>query len=111
MNQSMNVWSLVIGASWEVQLVLLTLLVMSILSWVSIVQKWLVIRDAENELHGFEKRFWSGMDLRQRFWGGSCRQKGNSAMIGMENLFRAGFKEFTRLRQQPGIDSDAVMEG
>ena len=32
-------------------------------------------------------------------------------MIGMENLFRSGFKEFTRLRQQPGIESDAVMEG
>src|SRR5690606_9031766 len=111
MNQSMNVWSLIVGASWEVQLVLLMLLVLSILSWVIIVQKWLVIRDAENELYGFEKRFWSGVDLSQLFREGSSKQKGNTAVIGMENLFRSGFKEFTRLRQQPGIESDAVMEG
>lgn len=111
MNESMNIWSLVIGATIPVQLVMLSLLLLSILSWVIIVQKWLIIRDAENEVLNFEKRFWSGMDLSQLFREGSTRQKGNSAIIGMENLFRSGFKEFTRLRQQPGIDSDAVMEG
>ncbi|HMW72626.1 MAG TPA: MotA/TolQ/ExbB proton channel family protein, partial [Cellvibrionaceae bacterium] len=26
-------------------------------------------------------------------------------------IFRSGFKEFTRLRQQSGVDADAVMEG
>ncbi|KPX07178.1 MotA/TolQ/ExbB proton channel family protein, partial [Pseudomonas syringae pv. coryli] len=26
-------------------------------------------------------------------------------------IFRAGFKEFSRLRQQSGVDPDAVMEG
>ena len=90
---------------------MLVLLMLSVLSWVLIVQKGLVIRDAELETLGFEKRFWSGMDLSQLFRDGTSRQKGNTAMIGMENLFRSGFKEFTRLRQQPGIDSDAVMEG
>ena len=30
---------------------------------------------------------------------------------GVEQIFRAGFKEFSRLRQQPGVDPDAVMEG
>ncbi|MCY1229948.1 Protein TolQ [compost metagenome] len=29
----------------------------------------------------------------------------------MEQIFRAGFKEFSRLRQQAGVDPDAVMEG
>jgi biopolymer transport protein TolQ len=87
------------------------LLVLSVASWVVIVQKWIIIRDADNELTNFEKRFWSGMDLSQLFRDGSTKQKGNTAVIGMENLFRSGFKEFTRLRQQPGIESDAVMEG
>jgi biopolymer transport protein TolQ len=111
MNEAMNFWSLVLNANWVSQLVMLGLLLLSVLSWVVIVQKWLVIKDAENEVFSFEKRFWSGMDLSQLFRDGSSRQKGSTAMIGMENLFRSGFKEFTRLRQQPGIDSDAVMEG
>jgi len=111
MNNELTIWALVIGATVPVKLVLLALLGLSIYSWVIIVQKWLVLSDALRELTGFERRFWSGMDLSQLFREGSNRQKGNTAMIGMENLFRSGFKEFTRLRQQPGIDSDAVMEG
>lgn len=111
MNTSITVWGLIAGATFVVQLVMVSLLLLSILSWILIVQKWLIISDAENEVFSFEKRFWSGIDLSQLFREGSSKQKGNTAVIGMENLFRSGFKEFTRLRQQPGIDSDAVMEG
>ena len=111
MNESMNVWNLVLNASLTVKLVMFCLLSLSVASWVVIVQKWIIIRDADNELTNFEKRLWSGMDLSQLFRDGSTKQKGNTAVIGMENLFRSGFKEFTRLRQQPGIESDAVMEG
>ena len=111
MNTELTIWGLVMGASIPVKLVMLALLLLSVFSWVIIVQKWLVLSDALRELTGFERRFWSGMDLSQLFREGSNRQKGNTAMIGMENLFRSGFKEFTRLRQQPGIESDAVMEG
>src|SRR5690606_32093603 len=111
MNNELSIWGLIAGATFTVQLVMLSLLLMSVLSWVLIVQKWLVIADAESELQNFEKRFWSGIDLSQLFREGTARQKGNAAWIGMENLFRSGFKEFTRLRQQPGIESDAVMEG
>ena len=111
MNQSLSIWDLITGASLVVQLVMLGLLALSVLSWVIIVQKWLVLADADSEVHNFEKRFWSGMDLSQLFREGTNRLKGNAAVIGMENLFRSGFKEFTRLRQQPGIESEAVMEG
>ncbi len=111
MNESMSFMDLIIGATLAVKLVMLMLLFLSIMSWVIIVQKWIVISDANNEVGTFEKRFWSGMDLSQLFRDGSSKQKGNTAVIGLENLFRSGFKEFTRLRQQDGIDSDAVMEG
>ena len=111
MNTSITVWGLIAGATFVVQLVMVSLLLLSVLSWILIVQKWLIISDAENEVFSFEKRFWSGIDLSQLFREGSSKQKGNTAVIGMENLFRSGFKEFTRLRQQPGIESDAVMEG
>jgi biopolymer transport protein TolQ len=108
MNASMSVWSLITGATVVVQLVMLLLLSLSVTSWVVVIQRWLVLNDAENEVAGFEKKFWSGMDLSQLFRDGSNKK---ASAIGMENLFRAGFKEFTRLRQQPGIESDAVMEG
>jgi len=102
---------LILNASWLAQLVMLSLFLISVMSWVIIVQKWIIISDAEKEVFTFEKRFWSGMDLSQLYRDGSTKQKNNTSMIGMENLFRSGFKEFTRLRQQPGIESDAVMEG
>jgi biopolymer transport protein TolQ len=51
------------------------------------------------------------MDLSQLFREGSSQQKENSQAGGMESIFRAGFKEFMRLRQQGGIESDAVMGG
>ena len=110
MNASMSIWSLIINAGLVVQLVMFGLLSMSVMSWVVVTQKWLVLNDAENEVSGFEKRFWSGMDLSQLFRESTGKQKG-AAVIGLENLFRSGFKEFTRLRQQPGIESEAVMEG
>ncbi|MBT6043136.1 MAG: protein TolQ, partial [Gammaproteobacteria bacterium] len=111
MSESLSLWNLILNASWLAQLVMLSLFLISVMSWVIIVQKWIIIADAEKELSSFEKRFWSGMDLSQLYRDGSSKQKSNTSMIGMENLFRSGFKEFTRLRQQPGIDSDAVMEG
>jgi biopolymer transport protein TolQ len=110
MNASMSIWSLIINATLVVQLVMVGLLSLSVLSWVVVVQKWLVLNDAENEVTSFEKRFWSGMDLSQLFRDSTGKQKG-AGVIGLETLFRSGFKEFTRLRQQPGIESEAVMEG
>jgi biopolymer transport protein TolQ len=62
-------------------------------------------------MQSFEKRFWSGMDLSQLFRDGSNQQKDNQPLVGMESIFRAGFKEFMRLRQQSGVNSDSVMEG
>ncbi len=111
MSDSLSLWNLILNASWLAQLVMLSLFLISVMSWVIIVQKWIIISDAEKEVFTFEKRFWSGMDLSQLYRDGSTKQKNNTSMIGMENLFRSGFKEFTRLRQQPGIESDAVMEG
>ena len=111
MNESLSIWNLIVGATLLGQFVMLALLGLSVMSWVVIVQKWIILADADKEVVNFEKRFWSGMDLSQLFREGSNKLKSAAVPIGMENLFRSGFKEFTRLRQQPGIGSDAVMEG
>lgn len=102
---------LMLDASFTVKLVLLVLLLLSVTSWVMIVQRWLVLSAAAKGVFSFERRFWSGMDLSQLYKEGSQLQKENRQVAGMENIFRAGFKEFMRLRQQSAVDREAIMDG
>ncbi|ALO46624.1 protein TolQ [Pseudohongiella spirulinae] len=111
MHDSLNVWGLILDATITVQLVMLTLLLASIISWVMIIQRYLVLSSAEQSMWSFEKRFWSGMDLSQLYRDGSNQQKEDKPTGGMENIFRAGFKEFMRLRQQGGVSAEGIMAG
>jgi len=102
-----SVWYLIANAGVLVQLVMLLLALASIVSWALIFQRLKVFRQARKAQFAFEERFWSGMDLGQLY-----REVNSNPtpFSGMEALFRAGFKEFSRLRQQ-SRDADAVMEG
>ena len=111
MNEGISLIELILNASFAVQTVMLILFILSIVSWVIIVQRWLVLSSAQKGLFGFEQRFWSGMDLSQLYKEGSQMQQDNIPVVGMENIFRAGFKEFMRLRQQGSVDGDAILEG
>jgi len=83
----------------------------SMLSWYMIVQRFLYLRSAREEMYGFEERFWSGIDLSQLYREGNEKASGGGAILGMESIFRAGFKEFSRLAQQSEMDSEAILEG
>ena len=102
---------LVWNASFTVQLVMIILLLASIFSWYMIVNRYLYFRNANDEMYRFEERFWSGIDLSQLYREGNEKASDGSAILGMESIFRAGFKEFSRLAQQPEMDSEAVIEG
>jgi biopolymer transport protein TolQ len=104
---SLSVIHLITQASFLVQAVMLILFLASVVSWVMIFQRYIYQRKASAAFGFFEKQFWSGIDLNQLYRQGNGRTDGE----GIENIFRAGFKEFTRLRQQAGADPDAVMEG
>lgn len=112
MNQSepLSVAYLIANASLLVQLVMLVLVLASVMSWAMIVQRGMYQRKARRELRHFEKQFWSGVDLTQLYRQGNGKAN-NGATEGVENIFRAGFKEFSRLRQQAGAQRDAIMEG
>jgi biopolymer transport protein TolQ len=110
-NEGISLIELILNASFAVQIVMLILFILSIVSWVIIVQRWLVLSSAQKGLFGFEQRFWSGMDLSQLYKEGSQMQQDNIPVVGMENIFRAGFKEFMRLRQQGSVDGEAILEG
>lgn len=111
MNDGISYLTLIFDASPAVQLVMFILILLSVVSWVMIVQRYMVLTSALKGVLGFEQRFWSGMDLSQLYAEGSQMLKENLQVVGMENIFRAGFKEFMRLRQQQTADKDAVMEG
>lgn len=107
MESEVSVWYLVSNAGVLVQLVMLLLVLASVVSWAVIFQRLQVFRKARQAQLAFEERFWSGMDLGQLYREVSAAP---TPFSGMEAVFRAGFKEFSRLRQQ-SRDADAVMEG
>lgn len=111
MNNGISPLELILNASPAVQMVFLILLVLSVVSWVIIIQRWMVLSAARKGMLSFENRFWSGMDLSQLYKEGTQMQQENVQTVGMENIFRAGFKEFMRLRKQGSVDREAVMEG
>ena len=98
---------LVLGASVVVQLVLLVLLVTSVVSWALIFRKRGVIARARRDAADFESRFWSGTDLVSMY---NNINSGSDDPGGMENIFRAGFREYARLRRT-GIDQRDVIYG
>lgn len=109
MAEELSIWELVVNASLTVQAVMAILFLASVVSWFMIFQRFFFFRAASRAMAQFEKQFWSGMDLAQLFR--KSNGDGQARYFGMESIFRAGFKEFTRLRQQGGADSDALMDG
>ncbi|WP_150305551.1 protein TolQ [Pseudomonas saliphila] len=103
----MSMWHLISSASLLVQLVMLLLVAASVVSWVMIFQRSTTIRSAKAALDDFEDRFWSGIDLSKLYRQVTTDPDTNS---GLEQIFRAGFKEFSRMRQQAGVDPEAVMD-
>jgi biopolymer transport protein TolQ len=96
-------------ASWPVLTVMVLLVVGSVMSWFVIFRKVGVFNRANREAEEFEGRFWSGAELNALYRTATER---NRVVTGLEAIFEAGFREFTRLRQQhKGIDARSQLEG
>ena len=100
--------ALVVNASLVVQLVMGLLLIASFMSWWYIFIKMFAIRRASRMADIFEKEFWSGTDLHALYKRAAhdWREAGE-----MERIFEAGFREFSKLKGQPGMDIGTVMDG
>lgn len=107
MEQDLSIITLISQASLFVQAIMAILVLASLLSWYAIAQRVMYFSMAEREMKRFEAQFWSGGDLNTLYQEGGNKQ---GLAVGMESIFRAGFKEFSRMAQR-NIDSDAVMEG
>jgi len=107
MTTDMSILSLVMGASFAVQVVLFILLAASFGSWSIIFTKRRLIRRTKSASDDFETSFWSGGDLNTLYRAAS-RQKGGSS--GMASIFEAGFREFNRVTQQGGVEPDKIVD-
>ena len=107
----MSIWHLISNASVLVQLVMGILFIASIMSWMMIVQRGIFLDAAQRGFRQFEDAFWSGVDLNKLYGELTQEAKEHGGRDGVENVFRAGFREFNRLAQTDKADPDAIMEG
>jgi biopolymer transport protein TolQ len=107
-SSDMSFFTLIMGASLPVQLVMVILIITSLFSWWYIFIKVATIKRAERDAEDFENTFWTGGDLNKLYESiASSRRKPQ----GMASIFEAGFKEYARHKQQGRMEVSDVMEG
>lgn len=107
MSAEISLFGLFLEASLLVKLVMLTLLLLSVVSWAMIFQRSKTLRSAQSRLDKFEDKFWSGLDLNRLYQEVSARADN----VGLEKIFHSGFKEFVRLRRTGHRDATQSLEG
>ncbi|WP_440997736.1 protein TolQ [Arhodomonas sp. SL1] len=106
MSVDMSFSHLILQASLVVQLVMLILVAASVASWALIFRKRRALREAADGAEAFEDRFWSGGNLGEIY---AEMQTPHEEAGGMERIFRAGFREFSRMRKQ-GAGGEPTVE-
>ncbi|MCP3662196.1 MAG: protein TolQ [Gammaproteobacteria bacterium] len=108
MQSDLSFLTLVLNASPLVQLVMITLMIASVISWAMIFDRVKLLKQARRAAESFEDRFWSGGDLGELYRQLDRMEDENR---GLAIIFHAGFREFARLKKSPDIEPMAVVEG
>ena len=106
-NTQLSIWHLVADAGPVVKIVLLLLLCASIWSWTVIIQRIMVLKQSIKAMQGFQKTFWSGVEMAKLYKDLSQQE---SANWGLGHIFCAGFKDLLRIQQNTSVPADVVME-
>ncbi|MBF0188401.1 MAG: protein TolQ [Magnetococcales bacterium] len=96
---SHNVWDLVAQAGPVVQLVMISLLIASVVSWAMIFDKWRRFRRINRDAISFEERFWSGSVSMPELYSRAPDKWPNNPMV---KVFATGFREWRRWEQDKG---------
>ena len=107
MNADLSMITLVSEASFLVKLVMLSLLAISLYSWLLIFRKREELNQAKIDADSFEDKFWSGNELNKLYEDIASTP---ASSRGMEGIFEVGFKEFVRLKKS-APESGLVLEG
>ncbi|WP_374336404.1 protein TolQ [Methyloversatilis sp.] len=108
LSEDLSIISLVMHASLLVKLVMALLIGISFTSWYWIFRKSFAIRAARLSSDKFELEFWSGGDLNALFQS-AANDRHHAG--GMERIFEAGYREFTKLRARQNIDTATAVDG
>ena len=101
MNTDLSIFHLVKEASFVVQFVMLLLLAASVSSWTFIFSK-------RKELNrAIEEQFWSGVALADLYRKLAAK---DFEPEGIEKIFLAGYKEFSRMRQAGNVEPAVQVE-
>ncbi|NOT12642.1 MAG: protein TolQ [Methylococcaceae bacterium] len=101
MNTDLSIIHLIIEASFVVQFVMLLLLAASVASWTFIFSKRKELNRAIEITDEFEAEFWSGVALADLYRKLAAK---DFEPEGIEKIFLAGYKEFSRMRQAGNVD-------
>ena len=82
-------------ASLVVQAVMVLLLMVSIISWIVIFERYFNLNRIKEANKIFEEQFWSGKDLHEIYK--SVEELSNEDLMGSLRVFKSGFSEFLRL--------------
>ncbi len=107
MNEPISIMELVLNASLVVQAVMALLILASLMSWVMIFQRGFALNSIRRDATEFENEFWSGKDLGELY---KEVTEPEADAIGLENIFAAGFKEYSRSSNLDAADADRVMQ-
>ena len=108
MAETLSIVDLILNASLVVQLVMGSLFVASMASWIMIFQRGFNLNATIRSNTEFEDEIWSGKDWGKIYLDMQTRDEG--IHFGMESIFAAGFKEYTRMKKQKDADPDAIMQ-
>jgi biopolymer transport protein TolQ len=108
MSSDLTITHLILNASPVVQFVIALLVFASVSSWSMIFDRMRVLKQAGKAADEFEGRFWSGGDLAELY---RQIERETDEESGMAAIFRAGFREFARLRTKGHKDPMAMVQG
>jgi biopolymer transport protein TolQ len=92
-----SVIDLFLQASLIVQSVMILLLMVSIISWIVIFERYFNLNRIKDANIAFEKEFWSGKDLNELYKG--LDEVSSDECVGSLRVFKHGFGEFLRLSE------------
>ncbi|MCU7891470.1 MAG: protein TolQ [Candidatus Thiodiazotropha sp. (ex Ustalcina ferruginea)] len=108
MSTDLTITHLILNASPVVQFVIVLLMFASVSSWSMIFDRMRILKRAGRAADEFEGRFWSGGDLAELY---RQIERETDDESGMASIFRAGFREFARLRTKGHKDPMAMVQG
>jgi len=109
MSQDLSIFSLVLHASFVVQLVMAGLLITSLISWTVIFGKLIGIKQVRVRNDDFERDFWSGRQLGDLYQAASGKPSTHKS-APLERIFASGMREFMKLREKK-LDAAAQLDG